>query len=73
MAIRIFDLVKLCIVFCLLTGALNLTAQTPAIDSLKTLLPGRSDAELAYIYYELAYEYVDFDNSIGRDFGIKAL
>lgn len=72
MFIRTYNLIKLGAVLWLVPGALNLAAQTKVIDSLKMLLPGAIDSERAHLYYELAYEYVDYDNAVGRNFGIKA-
>ena len=42
------------------------------IDSLKSLLPGKTDEERADIFYELAYEYVDFNDQLGAQYGEKS-
>jgi tetratricopeptide (TPR) repeat protein len=49
------------------------TAQQQKIDSLKSLLPGKTDLERADIFYELAYEYADSNYAVASEYSRQSL
>jgi tetratricopeptide (TPR) repeat protein len=55
------------LVLLILQGVSGTIAAQPQrkIDSLRSLLPGNTDRKRADIFYELAYEYVDFNDTLG--------
>lgn len=58
---------------CLFLGScVKLSAQQERIDSMKSLLPHKTEAERITILYGLAYEYVDFNDSLGVVYGKQA-
>jgi len=60
----IFILTVLSLCFCLAKGQ--------KIDSLKSLLNEKSGLERCDILYQIAYEYVDFDNALGLQYATEA-
>lgn len=72
MACRKFSYRYLMIVSLVLGSGIHVQAQQKKIDSLQSLLPGKPDSVRTKILYELAYEYVDFNDSLGARFGALA-
>jgi tetratricopeptide (TPR) repeat protein len=58
----------LTVIFFLIFGA----AEGQKIDSLKALLDAASGLERCDILYQLAYEYVEVDNHLGRKYAVQA-
>lgn len=72
----VFSLIKKLVrtLFIVSAPVLTITshAQQQRIDSLKALLPGKPDSVCTKILYELAYEYVDFNDSLGALYGARS-
>lgn len=62
---------KLALIFIILFLGLN-TVDAQKIDSLKFLLKEKSGLERCDVLYQLAYEYVDFDNQYGLKYATEA-
>lgn len=61
------------LVFGLLTSSPNRgLSQTQKIDSLKSLLSGKTGAGHAEILFEIAWEYMDFNNELGYEYAKRA-
>jgi tetratricopeptide (TPR) repeat protein len=62
------------LILLILQGVSGTVAAQPQrkIDSLRSLLPGKTDEERADIFYELAYEYVDYIDTLGVQYGEKS-
>ena len=68
----LFDATKILLLLLILT-AQNGSCQNPIIDSLESILPGKSDDQRIDILYELAYQYGDMDNVKSLEYGNQAL
>jgi tetratricopeptide (TPR) repeat protein len=62
------------LVLLILQGVSGTVAAQPQrkIDSLRSLLPGQTDEQRADIFYEMAYQYVDFVDTLGVQYGEKS-
>lgn len=60
------------IITLILAWCMSGEAQQKKIDSLKLLIPGKPDSVRTKIFYELAYEYVDLNDSLGGLYGARS-
>jgi tetratricopeptide (TPR) repeat protein len=66
-------MIRVCLLT-LLAAAFDIAiAQQGKIDSLKSLLPGKTDLERADIFYELAYEYTDTNYALASEYSGQSL
>jgi tetratricopeptide (TPR) repeat protein len=66
-------MIRVCLLI-LLAAAFDIAiAQQGKIDSLESLLPGKTDLERADIFYELAYEYTDTNYALASEYSGQSL
>ena len=68
----LFGATKILLLLLILTTQKG-SCQNPTIDSLKSILPGKSADQRIDILYELAYHYGDVDNVKSLEYGKQAL
>src|SRR5687767_5699503 len=70
--LKIQCMIRVLLLILMLFLVTSAVAQQRKIDSLKSLLPGDTDLDRADIFYELAYEYVDFIDTLGVQYGERS-